>query len=138
MLPAQIKLVQDSFDRVFPIRDELSESFYSELFAMAPVVQDMFPSDMTEQRLKLSDTLSYTVRNLHRPEIVEETIVGLARRHVKYGARPEHFAPVGMALIAALKQNMPGGLTEPEAEAWIEAYTFISDLMIEELPASAA
>ncbi len=32
----------------------------------------MFPDDMTSQHLKLSDTLSYTVRNKNRPEVVEE------------------------------------------------------------------
>lgn len=138
MRPDQIKLVQDSFDRVFTSKDALAESFYNELFRMAPDVRQMFPEDMVEQRLKLSDTLSYTVRNLQRPEVVEETVQGLARRHAKYGAKPEHFAPVGMALITALHREMPGGLSEQEADAWLEAYTFISDLMIEELPASAA
>ncbi|MFK7745242.1 MAG: globin domain-containing protein [Roseobacter sp.] len=134
MTPDQIKTVQDSFDRVFPVKEELSETFYAELFAIAPGVRGMFPEDMMSQRLKLSDTLSYTVRNLHRPEVVEETIVGLARRHVKYGAIPDHFAPVGMALITALKTHLPGGMSDQEADAWLLAYTFISDMMIEEMP----
>lgn len=138
MTPAQIKIVQDSFDRVFPVKAELSETFYHELFRIAPSVREFFPSEMTSQRLKLSDTLSYTVRNLHRPEVVEETIVGLAKRHVKYGALPEHFAPVGMALILALKTHLPGGMSDEEADAWLEAYSFISDMMIGEMQASAA
>jgi nitric oxide dioxygenase len=136
--PDQIKTVQDSFDRVFPYKDALSLSFYEELFKIAPHVRPLFPEDTTAQRLKLTDTLSYTVHNLNRPEVVEETIVGLARRHVKYGARQEHFAPVGMALIEALKRHVPGGLSDAQADAWLEAYTFISDLMIEQMPASAA
>ena len=138
MTPNQIKTVQDSFDRVFPVKDALSRTFYEELFRIAPESRRFFPEDITSQRLKLSDTLSYTVRNLHRPEVVEETIVGLARRHVKYGARREHFAPTGMALITALKQHLPGGMTSDEADAWLMAYSFIADLMMEELPASAA
>lgn len=137
MTPNQIKTVQDSFDRVFPVKEALSESFYDELFTMAPGVREFFPQDMMSQRLKLSDTLSYTVRNLHRPEVVEETIVGLARRHVKYGAQPDHFAPVGMALITALKTHLPGGMTEAEADAWLLAYTFIADLMIDEMTTPA-
>lgn len=135
MTPDLIKSVQNSFDRVFLVKEDLSVSFYQELFRLAPATRDLFPQDLTSQRLKLTDTLSYTVRNLDRPEVVEETIVSLARRHLKYGARPEHFAPVGMALIAALKTHMPGGLGEREADAWLQAYTFISDMMIEEMPA---
>lgn len=136
MTPNQIKTVQDSFDRVFPVKEELSQSFYNQLFSIAPGVRELFPEDITSQRLKLSDTLSYTVRNLHRPEVVEETIMGLARRHVNYGARPDHFAPVGMALISALQTHLPGGMSEEEADAWLQAYTFISDLMIDEMPAA--
>lgn len=138
MTPNQIKTVQDSFDRVFPVKEAMSESFYAELFTIAPGVRSYFPEDMMSQRLKLSDTLSYTVRNLHRPEVVEETIIGLARRHVKYGAQPDHFAPVGMALITALKMHLPGGMTSEEADAWLSAYAFIADMMIAEMPASAA
>ncbi len=133
MTPEQIKLVQNSFDQIFPCMSELSETFYKILFDIAPESRDLFPQDMAAQRLMLSDTLSFTVRNLQRPEVVEETIVGLAKRHGRYGARPEHFAPVGMALIAALKAHMPGGMTETEGDSWLNAYTFISDLMIEEM-----
>ena len=87
---------------------------------------------------QLSDTLSYVIRNLDRPEIIEETVVGLARRHKGYGAEPAHFAPVGMALIHALKTHLPEGLSESETDAWLAAYSLISDLMIAELSQTAA
>lgn len=90
--PDKIKTVLDSFDRVFPVKEELAQSFYQTLFDMVPGARPMFPEDMTSRRLKLSDTLSYTVRNHHRQEVVDETIVGRALRHIKYGALPEHFA----------------------------------------------
>ncbi len=54
-----------------------------------------------------------------------------------YGAVPEHFAPVGMALISALKSHLPGGMSEKEADAWLLAYTFIADMMIDEMPPAA-
>ena len=38
MTPNQIKTVQDSFDRVFPVKEAMSESFYAELFIIAPGV----------------------------------------------------------------------------------------------------
>lgn len=39
-----------------------------------------------------------------------------------------------MVLIWALKNHLPGGVTEKEADTWLLAYTFISDMMIEEMP----
>lgn len=131
MTPHQIMAVQHSFDRAFPHMAAISETFYDHLFTIAPASRPLFPEDMTDQRLKLSDTLAYTARNLTRPEVVEETIRSLARRHVRYGAKPEHFAPVGVALIHALQTHTPEGLSEFEANAWLDAYTWIADQMIE-------
>ena len=133
MTPDLIRKVQNSFDRAFPVKEKLSETFYEQLFSMAPELREFLPKDVTSQRIKLSDTLAYVVQNLHRFELLEETIIGLARRHKKYGAKPEHFAPVGMALIASLKANLAGGLTEKEAEGWLAAYSLISDMIIEEM-----
>lgn len=132
MTPDKIQAVQNSFDRVFPIKEDFAKTFYTHLFEIAPQARPMFPDDMTEQRLKLTDTLSYTVRHLERPEVVEEAVQGLARRHIRYGALPEHFAPVGTALIYALQHHTPGGLSDLEAEGWLEAYMWISDQMLAE------
>ena len=37
-------------------------------------------------------------------------------------------------MISALKEHLPGGMDEKEADAWLQAYSFIADMMIEELP----
>ena len=63
---------------------------------------------MAEQRQKLSDTLAYVVTDLHRPEVIEETILGVARRHdALRPPMPAHFGPVGLALVHALNTHMP-------------------------------
>ena len=131
MTPNQIETVKDSFQQIYPIKDALSQTFYDELFHIAPSVRPFFAEDMTEQRIKLSETLGAVVNNLHQLPLIADTVTGLARRHVSYGAKPEHFAPVGHALIFALEKHMPGGLTEVETDAWVAAYTQISDLMPE-------
>lgn len=138
MTPDQIQLVQTSFDRVFPHREALAETFYGELFRSTPSVRPYFPTDMSEQRIKLVDTLAYVVRNLDRPELIEETVLGLARRHVRYGAKPEHFGPVGMALVHALNETMPGEMTAEEGVAWLLAFSFVSDMMVAEIQRSDA
>ena len=138
MTPNQIETVKDSFQRVAPVASSLSLTFYTELFRIAPSIRNYFPSDMHAQRVKLVDTLSAVVLSLHQLHALNDTIVGLAQRHVTYGARPEHFAPVGHALIYALKQTTPNGLTPVEAEAWVAAYGEITDLMVDAMINSAA
>ncbi|MDX8348226.1 globin domain-containing protein [Cognatiyoonia sp. IB215446] len=138
MTPNQIETVKDSFQRVAPVALSLSLTFYAELFRIAPSVRPYFPSEMHSQRVKLVDTLSAVVLNLHQLHALNDTIAGLAKRHVEYGARPEHFAPVGHALIYALKQTTPNGLTPVETEAWVAAYGEITDMMVDTMVNSAA
>lgn len=138
MTPNQIETVKDSFHNVSPFADALSQSFYAELFRIAPSVRPYFPSDMEEQRTKLMDTLAAVVLHLHQLQLINDTITDMARRHVDYGARPEHFAPVGHALIYALEQHAPGGLTPVETESWVAAYGQITDLMVEVMITYAA
>jgi len=138
MTPEQISLVQTSFARVRVIGPHLGAAFYDELFRIAPQVRVIFPDDMSAQHQKLVDALTYIVQNLRTPAMMERTLIGLAQRHVEYGAKPEHFAAVGMALMTALRQEVPGGMSQPEANAWLEAYSFVSDMMIAQFPAKSA
>ena len=45
MTPEQVKLVQQTFGQVAPIADKAAEIFYDRLFAIAPAVRSLFPSD---------------------------------------------------------------------------------------------
>jgi len=91
MNPSQIKLVQDSFAKVAPIADQAAVMFYDRLFAVAPQVKAMFPADMTEQRKKLMVMLAAVVNGLGNLETVLPAASALARRHVNYGAKAEHY-----------------------------------------------
>ncbi|WP_299648294.1 globin domain-containing protein [uncultured Tateyamaria sp.] len=126
-----IKAVQASFNRVLPMRDEFSTTFYGRLFEIAPSVRPMFPSDTTELRAKLVDTLDYVLLHLYNLDGLKSAVAELAQKHVDYGTLPDHFAPTGAALIHALDVHSKDGLTEAEQAAWLAVYTFISDTMIE-------
>lgn len=130
MTPNQIETVKDSFQQIVPVVDTFARDFYDELFRIAPSIRPFFPQDMTDQRIKLSETLAAVVLNLHKLYQLEDAITGLARRHVKYGAKPEHFAPVGHALIHALENHAPGGLTPVERESWLAAYHQITEQLL--------
>lgn len=137
MTPNQIETVKDNFQEVSAVIGAFSLTFYTELFRIAPSIRPFFPNEMNAQRIKLAETLGSVVLHLHRLHTIEDVIIGLARRHVEYGARPEHFAPVGAALIYALDQHTPHGLTAAQSEAWAAAYGEISDLMIEAMTNAA-
>lgn len=132
MTPDQVKLVQESFAKVAPISDMAAMLFYDRLFEVAPSVKAMFPADMTEQRRKLMATLAAVVNGLGNLESVLPAASALAKRHVRYGARPAHYPVVVGALLWTLEKGLGDAWTPEVADAWAAAYGTLSGYMISE------
>ena len=132
MTPEQIKLVQQSFARLAPISEAAAVLFYGRLFEIAPTVKSMFPADMTEQRRKLMAMLAAVVSGLGNLPSILPAASALARRHVSYGARAEHYPVVGAALLWTLEKGLGENWTPEVADAWSAAYETLSRYMIAE------
>jgi nitric oxide dioxygenase len=132
MTPDQVKLVQQSFAKVAPISETAAVLFYDRLFEIAPQVRAMFPSDLTEQRKKLMATLAVVVNGLGNLESVLPAASALAKRHVGYGAKAEHYPVVGAALLWTLEKGLGDAWTPETAAAWTAAYGALSGFMISE------
>jgi hemoglobin-like flavoprotein len=132
MTPDQVNLVQQSFAKVAPISDQAAVLFYDRLFEIAPTVKAMFPADLREQRKKLMATLAVVVNGLGRLESVLPAASALAKRHVSYGAKPEHYPVVGGALLWTLEKGLGDAWTPEVADAWKAAYGTFSGFMISE------
>jgi hemoglobin-like flavoprotein len=132
MNPSQVKLVQESFAKVAPISEQAAVIFYDRLFEVAPAVKAMFPADMTEQRKKLMGMLAAVVSGLTNLESILPAASALAKRHVGYGAKPEHYPVVGGALLWTLEKGLGEAWTPAVAAAWTAAYGTLSSFMISE------
>ncbi|HEU0147972.1 MAG: hypothetical protein V7632_503 [Bradyrhizobium sp.] len=132
MTPTQIRLVQESFSKVAPISEQAAVIFYGRLFEVAPSVRALFPDDMSEQRKKLMATLAVVVNGLTDLPAVLPAASALAKRHVGYGAKPEHYPVVGGALLWTLEKGLGEAWTPELAEAWAAAYGTLSGFMIAE------
>ncbi len=130
MTPSQIDLIQDSFRKVVPISDTAAALFYGRLFEIAPEVKPLFKGDMSLQGAKLMATLGLVVAGLNDLSKIVPAAESLARKHVGYGVKDEHYAPVGAALIWTLEQGLGPDFTPETKAAWIEAYTILSSVMI--------
>jgi hemoglobin-like flavoprotein len=132
MTPKQVAQVQQSFAMVAPVADEAAALFYGRLFEIAPQLRPLFRGDMAEQGHKLMATLAVVVNGLTRLEAILPAASALARRHVDYGVRPDHYRPVGLALLWTLERSLGSQWTPDLAAAWTAAYTTLSDYMIGE------
>ena len=118
MTPEQVTLVQQTFGQVAPIADKAAEIFYDRLFEVAPTVKPLFQGDMAEQRRKLIAMLAVVVRGLSDLPSILPVASALAKRHVDYGARPEHYPVVGAALLWTLERGLGPQWTAEAASAW--------------------
>jgi nitric oxide dioxygenase len=114
MNPAQINLVQASFAKVAPISEQAAVIFYDRLFEVAPA------------------TLAVVVNGLSNLEAVLPAASALAKRHVSYGAKPEHDPVVGGALLWTLEKGLGDAWTPEVVDAWTAAYGTLSGFMISE------
>jgi hemoglobin-like flavoprotein len=124
----QKKRVRAGFAALEGRLEELVETFYVELFARAPGVRPLFASDLAPQRGKLASTLRLAVRSLDDLGALVPALEAMGRRHVGYGAKPEHFAVVGEALIAAIDRHA-GGLDDADRDAWVAVYGILASTM---------
>src|SRR3954454_13098806 len=132
MTPEQVNLVQQSFAKVAPISEQAAVLFYDRLFEVAPSVKAMFPADMTEQRKKLMMVLAAVVGGLGNLQSILPAASALAKRHVSYGAKPEHYPVVGGALLYTLEKGLGEAWTADTEAAWTAAYGTLSGYMISE------
>ena len=131
MTPDQIKLVQESFRLVVPIRATAAALFYDRLFAIDGSLRALFKStDMSKQGAKLMASLGFVVHGLSHPDTILPTVRELARRHVTYGVEEHHYATVGQALIETLATGLGTAFTQEVREAWLAAYGLLAGVMI--------
>ena len=128
----QVALIRCSFAKITPIAEEVAALFYGRLFDIAPEVKPLFRGDMKEQGRKLMATLAAVVNGLADLETILPAASALAKKHVAYGVRAEHYAPVGVALLWTLERGLGEEWTPDLAAAWTNAYTMLSGYMIDE------
>ncbi len=131
MTPDQISLVQESFAKVTPLAEKAADIFYKRLFEQAPAVRHLFPDDMAEQKRKLMTMLGVAVNGLTRLEDILPSVQQLGRRHVAYGAKPEHYPVVGATLLFTLEMGLGDDWSDELNEAWSAAYAALAGAMID-------
>ena len=126
-----LEALETSFDLVAPRGDELMDEFYARLFAAAPSVRPLFPTDMARQKVMLLGALVLLRKSLRDLDPIVPKLRELGARHVAYGAKAEHYPVVGTTLIASMAA-IAGDDWKPEYEqAWAAAFDVVAGVMLE-------
>jgi nitric oxide dioxygenase len=126
-----IALIKKSWINVRKIKPEiLGDVFYTKLFYDHPELRKMFPQEMEEQNIKLIDMLNIIIERLEELDELKDEIIAVAKRHVDYGVKTQHYSMVAIALIWTLQKALGKDWTDELKSAWINCYTVLSGTMI--------
>src|SRR5687768_15873541 len=114
--------------------DQLASTFYELLFDRHPRLRPLFPTDMTRQQSKLTQTLVWIVAHLHRREQVVPAVRELGQRHAAYGAGPEDYPAVRDTLIEAMRRTAGSHWDDGLAEDWRVCFDLIARHMQSSVP----
>ena len=129
MTPEQIEMVQSSWKKVIPIREQAAELFYGRLFELDPKLKSLFSGDMKEQGRKLTTMIATAVNGLNDLEAIVPAVQDLGKRHVDYGVSAEDYDTVGAALIWTLGQGLGDEFNSELESAWVTTYSLLADTM---------
>lgn len=138
MTPQQVKLVQESWKKVVPIETHAAALFYNKLFTTDPKLQELFKSDLAEQKRKLMAMIGVAVNGLTHLDTLVPAVRDLGRRHAEYGVQAKDYETVGSALLWTLEQGLGQAFTPELKSAWQAAYTLIGTTMQQGTIAAAA
>jgi nitric oxide dioxygenase len=127
----EIALVKKSWSILQKIDPAIvADVFYSKLFSDKPALRRMFPARMDQQYRKLIDMLSVIIARLDRLEELTADMEAMARRHVGYGVKEQHYKLVGTALLWTLQKGLGADWNAELHDAWISCYNKLSGVMI--------
>lgn len=125
----KIEIVQETYNKIHPISEDVARLFYTRLFELAPTVKPLFKGDLREQGQKLMQMIGVVVWSLDKMEKVLPGLEQLGVRHIDYGTTNEHYEVVGQALLETLAQCLGDDFTLATKEAWAETYMLMADTM---------
>ena len=122
--------IRHSFADAMRDPDFFGREFYARLFALAPAIRPLFPTDMHHQRDKLVRALAMLVRGLGDTAALVPSLQQLGARHVGYGVTAPHYVVVGEALIDTLALLSPARMDEATRSDWVRLYGWVAATML--------
>jgi hemoglobin-like flavoprotein len=126
-----IALIEQSFSEVTKNKKIFVNTFYSDLFELAPELEFLFKNTTKEkQGEKLFEALVLLVENLETPEVIQEMLKPLGNDHIGYGTQPKHYSIVGQCLVSSIKKLNGDNWNSEMEKAWLDTYDSVAQIMI--------
>lgn len=125
-----ITSVKETIPLVRKNAEKITTRMYEILFSKYPETKPLFENAQSDQHKKLAGAIAAFAGNIDNLGALSGAVEKMATTHVATNVLPIHYPMVGDSLITAMGDVLGDDLTEDHAQAWIEAYNFLGDVLM--------
>ena len=129
---SQIQIITDSYALIRREPVSYSKTFYYRLLHEHPFTRVLFPDDLSRQVEAFRQTVDALVEQIDNLPMLRPTLAALAKRHVEYGVKVQHYEIVGAVLIDSFGEILADRFTPAMRNAWEALYAATAGVMVSE------
>ncbi len=126
-----ITAVKETIPLINKEAESVTSRMYEILFSKYPQTKAMFDNADKDQHKKLAGAIAAFAGNIDNLGVLGAAVEKMATSHVITQVKPEHYPMVADALITAMGDVLGEAFTDSRKNAWIEAYTFLANILMQ-------
>ena len=126
-----ISSVKETIPLISKEAENITSRMYEILFSKYPETKPMFDNAAGDQHKKLAGAIAAFASNIDNLGALSAAVEKMATSHVITKVQPKHYPMVADALITAMGDILGDNLTEAHKNAWVEAYTFLANILMQ-------
>lgn len=126
-----IAIIKETVPLVGKEAENVTTRMYEILFSKYPETKPMFDNAAKDQHKKLAGAIAAFAGNIDNLGVLGAAVEKMAQSHVMTQVQPIHYPMVADALITAMGDVLGEAFTEARKNAWVEAYTFLANILMQ-------
>ncbi|MDP3301915.1 MAG: globin domain-containing protein [Sulfuricurvum sp.] len=126
-----ITAIKETIPLVNKEAENVTTRMYEILFSKYPETKSMFDNAASDQHKKLAGAIAAFAGNIDNLGVLSAAVEKMAQTHVKTQVKPIHYPMVADALITAMGDVLGEAFTDARKNAWVEAYTFLANILMQ-------
>lgn len=126
-----IAAVKETIPLINQESENVTTRMYEILFSKYPQTKPLFDNADKDQHKKLAGAIAAFAGNIDNLAVLGNAVEKMAQSHVMTQVKPIHYPMVADALITAMGDVLGAAFTQERKNAWVEAYTFLANVLMQ-------
>ena len=126
-----IAAVKETIPLINQESENVTTRMYEILFSKYPETKPLFDNADKDQHKKLAGAIAAFAGNIDNLGALGAAVEKMAQSHVTTNVKPAHYPMVADALITAMGDVLGEAFTDARKNAWVEAYTFLANVLMQ-------